>query len=259
MVKYYDIFTKKEIDKKEIKPGIPYFEVHDNWVIRTIVFNEDGTKKKTFIKLEDEINLRIVMIRARLNEQNCTIHNISYQTEFVVDGVKFYIPNYYVDYSRQDGTREKDLLDDSLNKIINETAEGKIINITNQRISNGTIISIPGIQRGNQSKQREKDYTDSRQNSSSIEVQENIPRSQKDAKRRKEEATQRGDQSNQSEKDYTDSRQNSSSIKVHVNQWGFEKTYTYNSLRELYEDQGNIPRSQEDANRRREEATRYDQ
>ena len=209
--KYYDIVTKQEISKQEIKINTPYIALIGKWKIRILIHREDGKIDERFLTLQEEREAKKEILRQRLLQRGYKVEKITNGEYLIVDDIKINVPNYSVEMENETGQSVEDFFDfRSLESIVETTKRGRTISIDNTSISkNQSLIEIP------------RDLFDI-------------------------ESINREDDKKVSNK--IGGRKHGTII--NIDQWGYKKSYDLSKpgeIQRLMEDQKTMPRSREEA------------
>lgn len=144
--KYYDIITKQEIDKQELKPEVPYLVLKEKWKIRMVTFQKSGEEKETLLTLQEEEKARQEILKQRLIQMGYQVEKIQTESSFIVNGVQINEKVYKADLQDTNHRTGSFLFDTtSLQSMIQNTAEGKKIELQDIRLgANQNLIEAIG-------------------------------------------------------------------------------------------------------------------
>ena len=143
--KYYDMLTKQEISEQELKHNVPYIVLTDKWNIRMITFKQDGKTEEKFLTLQEEEIAKREILRQRLMQMGYQVQGINQRENFIVDGIQINILNYVAQLEDSHGRKGEALYDcENLEGLIQNTDNGKVINIEGKTISSGSLIETIG-------------------------------------------------------------------------------------------------------------------
>ena len=144
--KYYDMITKKEVSEQELKLNIPYIILTDKWKIRVITFKQDGKAEEKLLTLQEEEIAKREILRQKLMQMGYQVQGINQRQNFIVDGIQINVPNYVAQLQDSQGRKGEALYDcDSLEGLVKNTENGKVINIQGKTINRGSLIETIGI------------------------------------------------------------------------------------------------------------------
>lgn len=147
--KYYDMLTKQEISEQELKINIPYIVLTEKWKIRMITFKQDGKTEEKLLTLQEEEIARKEILRQRLMQMGYQVQGINRGENFTVDGIQINMPNYVAQLEDSQGRKGEVLYDcESLEGLVKNTENGKVIHIDSKTISSGSFIETIGISLG---------------------------------------------------------------------------------------------------------------
>ena len=229
---YYDLATKQEIPKQNLRPNIPYieFKPYEKWKIRIVEFDETGKITERLFTQQEEDNAKKEILIQKFIQKGYEKENIEISKNdklLVNDNILINVPNYEV--SILDGQEKKEnsyFNTQNLEDMVRDTSYGKEITISNITLSSGFLIDILN----------EPEYQNSADSKESVRN--------------------------------SDVEQKYENVIINFDQWGFKKSYNIKNKEELArlrEEASFIPRNEREAreqryssNEQEQDTTRYD-
>ena len=212
-IKYYDVVTKQEISKEEIKANTPYIALIGKWKIRMVTHMADGKVEEKLLTLQEEQEAKKEILRQRLMQRGYKVGSISNRDYLVVNDIKINVPNYAVEVANENGQRVEAFFDTrSIENMVETTEKGKTVSISNLSFGeNQSLLETP-----------------------------------MDSSNRTRKATNVAE----TEQSQSNAGFKPHNITINIDQWGYKRSYDLRKpgeMQRLMEDQKTMPRTREEA------------
>lgn len=147
-IRYFDLLTKNEIQESDLKVGVPFLAMTDNWKVRIWKKDEFNRIEEQFLSLESEKLAKQEILLQKLKSLGMTDVDVTYQENLSIDGAVFNIDNFLAQYTDANGNIQNQFINPHNMKNLVEHHEGKsTVNVSGE-INCTSIISFDPNDKG---------------------------------------------------------------------------------------------------------------
>lgn len=146
-IRYFDILTKEEMNETDIKNGIPFLVMKENWEVRIWKRNEFGEVEEQFLSPENARMAKQEIIIQQLKAKGMTDIDVKYQDKLQIDpDIGINIDNFVTQYIDPEGNKKKQFIDaNNMKNLVFSDGNRTVVNISDRVITSGSIINFNNL------------------------------------------------------------------------------------------------------------------